>query len=280
MTGAPPIWLDHFAYSGRLLAAGTIPWFDPGAFLAYYRQAHTLLQPGVAMIPLERFFDAWLNADSSLIAEMARKRRVGFALKALLAAEAPRASLIDIVRAVRDSFASVPLVMAIPSPRRWLPWAHARAYGLADLTEVEVGGDDVELAAMYVADFLRTFADARVDALLLEETPAHGPQSAEEVSWYRPVVNVAKHYRWEVGIKIPAYLHPKPPSREEGGGEGIDFWITDAGMPTGVTGLILGDAFWSGESAPPLSGTGFYFARVPEDAVPERVLERLGTLRS
>jgi len=35
----------------------------------------------------------------------------------------------------------------------------------------------------------------------------------------------------------------------------------------------------AGEAPPPLPGAAFYFARVPEDAVPERALERLARLR-
>ncbi len=268
----PLLWLDHFAYSGRLLAAGDIPWLDAAAFLAYYRKAQSLLRSGVAMLPLEGFFDAWLTAHPSLATDMAGKRRVGFALKTLLAAEGPRAVLSEIVKAVRDGSASTPVVVAIPSPRRWLAWAQARANDQVDFDQAGVTGDDVESAAVYVADFLRTFAESHVDGLLLDETPSCGVRPAEDRSRYRPVINVAKHYRWDVAIKSDS-------GSGAGDGPGIDVWITHDQTPERLTGLILGDAFWAGEAPPPLSGAGFYFARVPEDAVPERVLERLATLR-
>jgi hypothetical protein len=272
--GKSLVWLDHFAYTGRLLAGGKIPWLDAAALAAYYLQAQSLLRSGVAMLPFEGFFDAWLSAQPQLLAEMASRRRVGFALKTLLAADRPRALLAETVHAVRHGLTTTPLVIAIPSPRRWLAWAHARANGVRDVTKVDTRGDDVESAAMYVADFLRTFGESRVDGLLLEEAPGRGPASAEEVGWYQPVINVARHYRWDVGVEALSINWSEPRTRE-----GIDFWITDAKAEGGVIGVVLGDAFWAGEPAPPLSGPGFYFARIPEDAVPERVLARLDTLR-
>ncbi len=267
----PLLWLDHFGYSARVLAGGSIPWLDAAEFLAYYCKAHRLLRPGVAPLPLEGFFDAWLTAHPSLVAGMAGKRRVGFALKTLLSAEGPRSLLSEIAAAARDSLASTPLVITAPSPRRLIAWAHARANDVADLAEVEVSGDDVESASMYVADFLRTFAESRVDALLLEETSGRGPRSAEEVGRYQPVINVARHYRWDVGLKVPDSAFA--PGTEQG----IDFCIANARWG-GVGSVILDEAFWAGEPAPPVPGTGFYFARVPEDAAPEDVLARLATL--
>lgn len=269
--GQPLVWLDHFAYSARLLAAGVIPWLDTAACIAYYRKAHALLRPGVAVIPLEEFFDAWLTAHPEALAEMRAKRRAGLVTKALLAFAEPRAVLTEITRAVRQSFPASPLALAMPSPRRWLAWASALAGSPVDVT-ADVSGDDVESAAVWVAGFLRTFADARVDVLLLDETLGCGPASPEELSWYQPVVNVAKHYRWDVGLNfLDAAFAPAA-------ADGIDFYITRS-VRGPLTGVALDEAFWAGQAAPALSDSEFYFARVPRDAVPERVMERLATLR-
>ena len=267
--GKPLLWLDHFAYSGRLLAAGRIPWLDAAAFAAWLRTAQRLLRSGVAALPLADFFAAWLDAHPELAAAMAARTRPGFALKTLLAAEEPRALLGEIVRAVRDGHPTLPVALMIPSPGRWLAWAH----DLAGAGTIEPAADDVEAAAMYVAGWLRTFAGAGVDALLLEEPPGRGPALAAEVLLHQPVINVAHHYRWDVGIEaLGASFVPGPE-------QGIDFCITDVSAGSGLRGIVLGDAFWAGEPPPPASGACFYFARVPADAVPERVLERLGPLR-
>ncbi len=53
---------------------------------------------------------------------------------------------------------------------------------------------------MSLADFLRIFATARVDGLLLDEasTPETALAGAEG---YRPVLNVAAHFEWPVWIR-------------------------------------------------------------------------------
>ncbi len=269
----PLLWLDHFEYSGALLARDEIPWLEPAALLAYYRTAHGLLRPDVAVLPVQRVFEAWLAAHPELAGEMAGKRRPGFALRTLLAASGPRALLAEIAAALREGWASAPLFVAAPAPRRWLSWAHARAHGQA--AETEVGGDDAESAAVYVADFLRTFADCRIDGLLLEEAPAQGPTSQDEVGWYRPVLNVARHYRWEVGIELSG---SSTASGAATGALGVDFLVGDRELTGRIVGAVLDAAFWAGTPAPSLGGPGLYFARVPRGALPERVLERLATL--
>ena len=93
----------------------------------------------------------------------------------------------------------VPVVLSVPSPARWLAVAAAQAAEVG----AEAGPPDpdrAETAAMYTADFLRTFAGLGVDGLLLDE----GPASAGELihpEAYRPVLNVADHYGWPVLIR-------------------------------------------------------------------------------
>ena len=74
-----------------------------------------------------------------------------------------------------------------------------------DLLESAPDAGQAETAAMYSADFLRTFSDSGVDGLLLDE----GPVPADELTdpeAYRPVVNVAEHYEWPVLIRTDAGL--------------------------------------------------------------------------
>lgn len=263
----PLLWLEHFAYSGRLLAGGAIPWHDPAAFLAYYRKAQSLLKPGVAAVPLDPFFAARLADDAGLRAEMAGQRRVELALKTMLAAAGPRALLATIVKAVRSACGSQPLVLTLPSPRCWLEWTGALPPDSAGPPATR-SGDAADAAAMYLADFLRIFAELRVDGLLVEDTPSRAP--AAEASWYQPIIGVARHYRWDVGVMS---------ALETAAAAGWDYCIGGAAMPPGVIGgVMLSDEFWAGEAPPALAGIGFYFARVPAAALPERVLERVAVL--
>lgn len=264
------VWLDFFAYTRKLLlAGGEIPWVNPGEFIAYHRQAQRLLSAGVAVLPLGHFFDAYLKRNPELLRSMAGKKRPGFALKTLLADEAPRALLIETAGAMRASYGSMPVVVTSPSPRAWVSWAHERANGP---TSVAPTPDDIEAAAMYMADFFRIFAHSGIDGLLLEEASGAGPASASELGWYQPVINVALHYRWDLGVKASgAPFLPGPD-------QGIAFVITDVKASSGVTGIVLPDSFWSEGGAPACPGNCFYFAEIPEDAKPEQVLERLSKL--
>jgi hypothetical protein len=40
----------------------------------------------------------------------------------------------------------------------------------------------------------------------------------------------------------------------------------------------LGHEFWNGAERPAIGGVDFHFAEIPENAIPERVLERLASL--
>jgi len=199
---------------------------------------------------------------------MSAKKRVTAPLKILLASEPLRAHLVEILKGLRASYGSSPLALVVPSPRRWVGDAYVAAHGEA----AEVGEDEADGASMYVADFLRTFGESGIDVLLLDESEQSAPASPAEVKWYQSVFNIAAHYRWECGLRVPV-------QREISSAEGIDFCIAPQevdGLPTGVA--IAAD-FWKGGNAPTAPAGGFLFAEIPVDAVPETILERLALLR-
>ncbi|MGQ0528342.1 MAG: hypothetical protein ACT4PG_00710 [Panacagrimonas sp.] len=172
---------------------------------------------------------------------------------------------------LRGAFAGDVLVLCLISPRAWVRQAYQLALG-AD-AEVEVGADESDSAAVYGAEFLRSFGESGVDALLLEEDADAEPVSDEELDGYQPVLNVAGHYRCDVGLRLSA--------AEDCSGEAraLQFIIAPRSIAGPVHGLVLGEAFWSGESAAPAPAGGFRFASVPMDAVPEVMLERVSALR-
>lgn len=268
ITKGGALWLDDADYAERLLANGKTPWQDVAEYVAFRRKAQGLLRPDFVVVPLARFAAARVVADSALREAMAGKKRAVVPARTLLADETLRAHLIELLKGLRAAFGSAPLVLALPSPRAWVGQAYRLAFG-AD-ADVEVGGEEADVCAVYVAEFLRSFGESGVDGLLLEEREGAEPGSSEEIAWYQPVLNLAAHYRWDIGIRLPSG------AGFAGAAEGVSFAISPTAIAGTPHGLSLGEEFWNGEVAAPAQ---FRYARVPADAVPERVLERLATLR-
>lgn len=262
-TNKPVVWLDFDAYAEGLL--GPWPWLDQAAFAAAYGKAHGLLRPDVVALDAGKVVAAALAVRPALKAEMAGKRRVGYPLKALLADKGVREAVAQLLVPLRAAYAAAPLLLVLPTPRRWLAEAYAAAHGHALADHAANDGDNIDGAAVYIADFLRAFASSGIDGVLLREVDAAGPADAEELKWwFQPVINICKHYRWELGLldagnaRVPFV-------------EGLGFLVS------GARDQILCEAFWSQGRAP--GGNQLLYGEVPATAEPETVLARLKTLR-
>lgn len=269
--GHPLLWLDDLAYSERLLAQGRTPWHDAAEYVAFRRKAQGLLRSDFVVLPIGAFAEHWVATHADLKAAMASKKRAIVPARTLLADEGLRAHLVDTLRGLRAAFGGASLVLAIPSPRAWVSTAYRQAFG-AD-AEVEVGGDEADACAVYVAEFLRSFGDSGVDGVLMEELAGAEPANAEELGWYQPVLNIAGHYRWDIGVRLPTA------AAFSGEASGMQFVIAPKPVAGAANVLALGEGFWAGEAAAAAPVGAFRFATVPTDAVPEKVLERLATLR-
>ncbi|MFT4103499.1 MAG: hypothetical protein QM674_21225 [Burkholderiaceae bacterium] len=265
------LWLDHTAYSARLLAQDQAPWPDTAACVAWLRQAQGLLRPDVLALPLAEVAAAWLARRPEVQTAMAGKTKRGHGpLKELLAAEGLRAHAADLVGALRAAMPGAVLALVLASPRDWAVQAMQRAGGAVDA----VDEDAVDASAATVAEFLRLFAQAGVDAVLLHESR---PWQADEVELllelYQPVANVARHYGWDWGMQWPeAVALPA--------GQGPGFTIAPAPCGAALTGLSLPAGFWRGEAPPAPAAGSFDHACIPVDAHPETVLARLAELRA
>ncbi len=262
--------LDDTEYAGRLLEGGEIPWLDADRWVAFRRKASSLLRSDLALVPFAGFARAWVGAHPELRDAMAAKKRAIAPARTLLGDEDLARHVTSIARALRAALPRPPLVLSLPSPRAWVHVAYALAFG-TDAT-VEVGEDEADACAVHLADRLRSFADAGVDAVLLEELATAEPASAAEVAWYQPVLNVAAHYRWEVGLRMPTA------SRFQGRADGVAFAVAPRPLDGPRAGLTLPSTFWDGTEAPSAPAGGFRFVEVPVAAVPETVLARLATL--
>ena len=266
----PCLWLDYDAYAGALLANGSVPWLDLDALIGWMRKAQSLLKSDVVAVPVATVVKQWLAAHPELKTAMAAKRRVVFPLKTLLADAALRIHLVMLSKALRSSFPKLPLLLSLPSPRLWI--AQASAQALPGET-IEIDADAVDGAAAYIADFLREFAGCGIDGILLQESAESEPASAEDLQLYQAVFNVAAHYRWDAGLRLPVAAH------EAAVGPGPAFVVSPRSAVAGAAGQVLKAEFWAGEAPPECPAGGFRYAEIPVDAKPESVLDRLATLR-
>ncbi|MFP5307809.1 MAG: hypothetical protein ACLGI7_18560 [Gammaproteobacteria bacterium] len=240
--GRKLLWLDYTEYAGALLAGGTVPWLDVAALLAWQRKAQALLRSDVIGLPVGVVCAAWTGAHQALCAAMAAKARTLFPLKTLLADSGLCAHLVELAEGLRASFTETPLALVCPSPRRWA----AQAYAQAHRETPDIDEDDADSAAVLIADFLRLFGESGVDVLLIEDACG----GIEE----QPMLNVAAHYRWEIARHMPQAL-----------------------SVGAVAAAVVPETYWSGNAEAAIDGPRY--ARIPSDARPEAVLERLSLLR-
>ncbi|KER70846.1 hypothetical protein HR51_20315 [Burkholderia cepacia] len=265
-----PLWLNHDRYSVPLLAGGSAPWLDSAACVAWARQAHGLLGSDVLTLPLADLAAAWLARDTALTDAMAANtKRAHLPLKACLASAPLREHAAALAGALRAALPDAIFALVLPSPRDWAALALASAGGSPG---GEVDEDAADAAASSIADFLRVFATAGVDAVLLRESRTWAAdETALWLELYQPVANVATHYGWDWGMQWPAAVTLAD-------GQGPDFTIAPARCGHGAAGIVVPDAFWQDGGLPAPEPKAFDVADIPAAAHPETVLERLALL--
>lgn len=271
------VWLKSSAYTKRLLLGGDRdPWEGPAQFLSYFNQAHGLLRPDVAVVEVGDLFGSWLGRHPELRAEMGSKRRLSFPLRKLLEQEEPRLVLAEVVEAVVGSLrGQVPLVLAMPSPTHWLIQANYQV-GRNDV-ELELDQDGIEDAAMYVADLIRAVSTSPVGGVLLEEHPGNAQMGEFDLEYYRPLINVTRHYRWAIAIR--SNCENVLSSKVLADFDAILTSTMPADKPVS-TGVDISECLWSGLKPPAIGKEQFYFVEIPETQNPEFVLDCLAGLRA
>lgn len=255
---APLIVLDCWNYVQRLfLSNKSIPWNNPSAFDAFYRQVLGLLRPQLATLDLDRIILSYADRQVDLYAAMTRRPRLSFPLKTLLAEPDLSHNLKQLIAATRDARGSRPLVLTLSSPLDLLRRIYEMAHGQSMPPESQ---DDAERAAVYLADFLTRSAHDGVAGIWIADRAAEArqPGFADAMS---PLVNLARHMRWKLLMASQADVAEIA---------GVDFLWT----PKNGSGQWLGD-FLSGEVR---SGCQAMFSEIPAQAEPEQVLARLTAL--
>jgi hypothetical protein len=269
------LWLKSFSYTKRLLVGESgDPWESASRYLAYFSQAQGLLKPDVAVLEVGELFDAWLQRNPAVKAELAGKRKLSYPLRKLLEQTQPRELLAEIIEAVVAQLrGQVPLVLSMPSPRCWLSLVNRAA----EREVLELDGDSIEDAAMYVADLARSVSGAAVGGLLLEESFPAAHAGPADLELYRPLLNVARHYRWPLVLRMGEGSVVDSPALAE-----IDVFIGAGDFPSAGAsrGVDVSAMLWAGRPVPELTPAQFYFVEVPQDTLPEQVLESLGRLKA
>jgi len=272
--GGVRLWLKSSGYTRRLLlGVDGDPWGSPAAFLSFFAQAHGLLRPDVAVLDVADLHRSWLRRHPELVADMGARKRAAVPLRKLLDETGPRLVLAEVVEALLAHLRGrSPLVLACPGPRAWLDEAKA----LAGLAALEADDDAVEDAAMYLADLLRAVSTHPIAGVLFEEELGRSVDAAG-LATYRPILNVADHYRWGVVVRasfaetvtaddlasFAAVISDRPPL---------------GGLPCAL-GLDQDATAWSGGVIGDLAVGTFRFLEIPVEAKPETVLETLDRLR-
>jgi hypothetical protein len=272
---ARPVWFDASAYGrARLLGGGDVPWPAPAELSSFFAKIGGMFRPDAILVDVADMLAQRAAADQQFRTAMAARSRPGYALRTLLGDERARGTAAEAVRVLAATSGSVPLVLSVPTPGRWLV-AAARQAG-ADPGPPDAA--QAETAAIYTADFLRTFAGTGVDALLLDEGPVPAGELIHPEA-YRPVLNVAGHYEWPVLIRTDAaaaWPHGPVP--------GVAVWLgsdppdppAGSAEPSGRWGMVAGPEFWAGVALP--AEAGLVLAPVPAEAEPEAVMKQVRAL--
>ena len=266
---ARPVWFDAAAYGrARLLGGGDVPWSSPAELSSFFAKLGGMFRSDAILVDLTDLFAQRTAADQQLRAAMAARSRPGYALRTLLGDEQARGIAAEAVRVLAATSGSVPLVLTVPAPGRWLAAAAHQAG--SDPGPRDAG--QAETAAMYCADFLRLFAGVGVDGLLLDEGRVPAGELIHPEA-YRPVLNVADHYEWPVLIQTDAaaaWPHGPVPD--------VALWLGSAGPgePAGRWGIVADADFWDGGGLP--AGADLVLAAVPAEADPEAVMKQVRVL--
>ncbi len=291
------MWVDAWDYGNQLLNKSSLnkdslnkgqslPWHDIAAIVAHIKQLQNLVNSDIVTVEVGDFYTSWLRSHPTLLNAMGEKRRLGYALRTMLAELGAREQLKDIINALCETYRDKPVVLAIPSPKQWIASAYCAAKNIdgVDVEALNIDWNDAESASMYVADFLRSFSECAISGLLIRDDADQGPASDAEVARYQPVLNVGEHYRWQCILDgCPQSYVPTPNT-------GISFSLRETQRsqpsqkaqqaPPLFTALKLSAQDWAQHPSSIEPGGACCYVCIPSDGIPETVLEKLTLLRT
>jgi hypothetical protein len=274
-SGQIRLWLKSADYARRILLGESVdPWSGAAQYLAFFSQAHALVKSDVAVLELGDLYDSFAANHPEWSEAVNKRRKPATALRRLLEPEAPRQLLSEVVEAVLSHLrGQTPLVLSMPSPRRWINHANA----LTGSDAMEMSADDVEDGAMYIADLLRSVSQHPLSGVLLEEPRNADDFHADDLSHYQSMVNVIGHYRWSLALRLPDTATAS--AEELSHFDAIISGSPEFTCAKAAVGRDISAAVSDGSTPPVLAARQFYFAQIEPGLRPESVLERLTALR-
>ncbi len=274
---APRVWLDCLDYGCRLFAPGVDIWGRADNHISVVGQVQKLLRSDVIQVRVDNFYRTLALTDPELIASI-MDGRPSSTLRMCLRSSTGDEVTQRVLAGLSALFPNLPLVIVIDGAAKWLRWAATLAGSEGD------SGVTVELvdrASVHLADLLRRLSDTAVSGMVIDLGSPVSDTLSEELGLNRPLLNVAKHYKWETGVLIdndPSDLGEFAVDLVLGDGTEFAPHNLDGGAP--VISNTLMRSFWIDDTSPSLPNRGLFYGKVPEDSAPERVLARLAGLRA
>ncbi|WP_458413096.1 hypothetical protein ACNQFZ_20235 [Schinkia sp. CFF1] len=276
----PAVWIDFIHYANRLFAAGRNNlWSNEDTYISIFSQGQSLIKSDVLGISIHNFYRTWLSNNMDLIQTYTGKKTT-FILKKIVAADEPKSVIKNVLSGFVNLYnGSKPIALVVPSPQLWLNWLYStiRPEEVASL-----GENEIEAAAMYLAEFLRDYSSFGISTIVLEEDDQSSVRSSEMVTLYKPVINIARHYQWSTGLLIDGTAH-----KDVNKSNDLDFFLIKGSDFSELSPLLqenerigggLNAQFWSGQQINTGNSTLVY-GEVPENADPETVLAQLKSIR-
>jgi hypothetical protein len=249
---SPLLMLDAWAYSQRLfLRQRAIPWLDPKAFDAFYRQMLALFRPQIAVLDLERFVRAHLQRRPGLRELMDRQPTPALSVGKVLQDDELALSMARLIDATAEARGSRPLAITLSSPIAFLRRWHDPSQGGREPTPQP---NDGEFIAGAMAEFLGSFGSLGTAALMVVDRegeaacPRYGPALV-------PLAKLCRVQSCRLMLATRAAVDAS-----------LFDWVF---APHGADGLWMDEAFSNPSFRP--KAYPAVFATVPDDAPPESV---------
>ena len=271
-SGSLKTWLQADAYAKRILLGSSQanPWESVSSYVNWFSQAQNLTKSHVGIISIADVFDQKIQRDGGLEAKLGNRKKAKVALRRLLEIEDARGLINEVLSAVLAQHTQ-PVVVSIPSPKAWL----YHAAQLAGLNVSEIAEEDIEDSAAYITDLLRALSSHQISGLLLEEMLEDSQWTDAQTQYYRPILNIARHYRWSVVLRLP-----RDTSISVEASQDYDAVIGNIrGNEQTSTGVDVSVQFNQELELPNLSSGEFYFIEIDEHSLPEKITERVGAIQ-
>lgn len=262
-------WIEPDGYATRAYAGGDGNWMvEPQSAASTLAQANGALGSqvlSVDVMPALLGGAAPESSDSPVAAAEA-------ALDDAEAAERGR----GVARAVEHTLGGqVDLVLRLPSP-------HAMLSQFSGGAAFDPSFDDLDDAAMLLANVVREFADYGFAGLMLA-SDVGADLAADEFEATDSVLGTVRHYRWSTFLRVDNGLEPAAAVDAD-----FDAVLLPHRRPSaladapGADGCRLGGGlsaeFWAGEDFSSAPAGLLYYGDAPGDVEPEKLLERVRTL--